>query len=526
MLSSPRPLRQAKRFSSRLIGNGVYKNLYLEPTTRFLHHPSKAATTTGLFSISGLVNPSDFLKLTKIAILKSDELRASLPSSINNKSQAVDVLYQLDEISKTVCNVIDAAELCRSAHASTQWRVVANVAFGELQDYIGTLNTDKTLYNALANVHQHFYEELTEEEQRFCTLLKQEFEIDGIHLPESERQKVKELHNHVTNLESLFMSNITNSHKQFMVDAEAVESVLPRHVLEANGANYHSDQVQLTANSPITASIQSFANNPSLRRTVYMESMTSVTENTDVLDSLIQVRQELAQALSYQSYSHRFLQDKMAQTPQNVHKFLQDVQKQIAPDYKRDMELLQNAKCQVEGSTERVEPWDVKFYMKLLKAQMGGADPNELADYLSLPNCLNAMQLLVQELFGIKMQEQEMDEHERWDTADDNSAPVNKDEQIRKFVFWEEEAGRELGTMYLDLHPRAGKYTHAAHFTVRCGCVVNGPNSDYQLPIVALVCNMNSGQASFSSHQEVETLFHEFGESYFILVFETLFSLF
>ena len=69
----------------------------------------------GLFSIKGLVYPSDFQRLTKQAIQESDGLRDSIPSSINSKSHARDVLYQLDQISRTVCNVIDAAELCRSA---------------------------------------------------------------------------------------------------------------------------------------------------------------------------------------------------------------------------------------------------------------------------------------------------------------------------------------------------------------------------------------------------------------------------
>lgn len=494
---------------------------------RFLQSSTTASSATGLFSIAGLQNPPDFLRLTKEAIDTSDGLRASLPSKIESKSQAVDVLYQLDEISKTVCNVIDAAELCRSAHASSVWRESANTAFMELQDYIGTLNTDKSLYDSLAHVHQHFYNDLTEEQQRFCTLLKQEFEIDGIHLPDEERQKVKELHHHVTTLETLFATNITNARNDFLVDSEPVESVIPRHVLEANGAVYdakHPSKVQLTADSPITHSITSFANDADLRKQVHLESMNSCPENIDVLEALINVRQELAHGLGYDSYSHRFLQDKMAQTPENVDQFLREVGRQIAPGYKKEMELISRAKQSVQGGSATVEPWDVKFYVKLLKAQLGGVDPHELAEYLSLSNCLNAMQLLVQKLFGIKMEEQQLQPSERWDVDTQANGTVSSKEQIRKFIFYEEDTGRDLGTMYLDLHPRTGKYTHAAHFTVRCGCVVNGSTSDYQLPIVALVCNMSAGEASFSSHQEVETLFHEFGHALHSLLSRTSFQ--
>lgn len=495
------------------------------------NHNNTSQAAVGLFSISGLDNPSDFQKLTKEAIHASDDLRTSLPATIGSKSQAVNVLYQLDQISKTVCNVIDAAELCRSAHTSAAWRESANSAFMELQDYIGTLNTDKKLYDSLAYVYDNYYKDLTEEEQRFCILLKQEFEIDGIHLPEEQRQNIKQLHNHVTNLETMFASNITNSNKTFWVDSGSVESVIPRRVLEMYGAVYDENnnpsQVQLTADSPITHSVTNFSTNPNLRKEVYMESQNCCPENIDVLNSLVDARQNLAHALGFPSYSHRFLQDKMAKTPENVFQFLQDVQSQVKTGYQKEMELLSHAKQKIEGvgSSNNIEPWDVKFYVKLLRAQMGGVDPHELANYLSLPNCLNAMQLLVHRLFGIEMKERELHPGERWDVDMDNQANnISKEEEIRKFVFFEQDSGRELGTMYLDLHPRAGKYTHAAHFTVRCGCVVNGPGSDYQLPIVALVCNMNSGQASFSSHQEVETLFHEFGHAMHSLLSRTNFQ--
>jgi len=492
----------------------------------------------GLFSIPGLIYPNDFQRLTKQAIQESDSLRSSIPGSIESQNQARDALYQLDQISRTVCNVIDAAELCRSAHADPQWRDAANTAFFELQDYIATLNTDQRLYNALAMVEDGYFADLSEEERRFCLLLKREFELDGIHLPDQEREGVKQLHNTVTTLETLFANNITNSRKEFWVDADLVEAVIPKHVLEANGAVYgnsssdgntaeQQQQVQLTAASPISHSITSFASSGALRKEVYIETMTSCPENLDVLDAMIDARHQLARTLNFESYSHRFLQDKMAQSPSAVFEFLQDLQGRIQPAYQKEMGMLSHAKHQVEGNSV-IEPWDVKFYVKLLKAQ-GGVDPNALAPYLSLSNCLKAMKLLTKTLFGIHMEEMDLEDAERWDIIRDgnnnnHAVPSNKEEQIRKFVVSEEDTGRELGTMYLDLHPRPGKYTHAAHFTVRCGCLENGPDSDYQKPIVALVCNMNTGQASFSSHQEVETFLHEFGHALHSLLSRTNFQ--
>jgi mitochondrial intermediate peptidase len=497
----------------------------------------------GLFSIRGLLFPSDFQRLTRQAIQDSNVLRGQIPEDPDNAivtpNQAVEMLHTLDRISQIVCNVIDAAELCRSTHVSPKWRQAADQAFGTLQDYILTLNTDIALYNALATIELKFYSQLTEEEQRFCFLLKREFELDGIHLPHQQRQEVKEVHSQVTTLETLYMRNITHSVKQFAVDAALIESVIPRHVLQEHGAVYNHDdtdstKVHLTADTPITHSITSFSPSPNLRRQVYLECMTSCFENMDCLRALQDARHRLAVSLGFPSYAHRFLQDKMAQSPHNVSQFLQDLHQRIQPFYKLDMELLLRAKQQVEGSSspQQIEPWDIKFYTKFIKSQQG-LDPTELTPYLSLKNTLEATQTLVQTLFGIQMRSMELKEAERWDvdhTLNEHLSQRDIQQNIRKFVFTDEITGQELGTMYLDLHPRPGKYTHAAHFTVRCGCLLTnqngGPNDavEYQKPIVALVCNMNTGQASFSSHQEVETFLHEFGHALHSLLSRTKFQ--
>ena len=474
----------------------------------------------GLFTIPGLLHPSDFVRLASVAIEESDRLRATLSpeTEIHTTSQARSVLYELDKISKTVCNVIDASELCRNVHASSEWRDEAQRAFTILQEYIGTLNGDESLYACLVNVvNSSGFMDLSEEEQRFATLLKFEFELEGIHLPTETKTQAQQLQAHVVQLETMFIKNITNIDNEFSVDRSSVEQLIPRHTLKAHGAKYpagdEGSQIHLSASSPISHSITSFAPNPNLRKDVYKETATSCPENLDVLNNLQTVRHELSNLLGFPSYSHRFLQDKMAKTPDNVYQFLQQLQRHIQPAFQKDMELISYVKSQVEGTSNAiVEPWDLKYYVKLLKAQKG-IDPSQLTPYLSLQNCIDGMKFLVKQLFEIDMSEEKLCDSERWDG--DGGA----EERIRKFVFRNAE-GESLGTMYLDPYPRQGKYTHAAHFTVRCGCVIDGPDSEYQQPIVALVCN----SSNFSTHQEVETLWHEFGHALHSLLSRTKFQ--
>ena len=182
-----------------------------------------------------------------------------------------------------------------------------------------------------------------------------------------------------------------------------------------------------------------------------------------------------------------------------------------------------------------VEPWDTSFYTGLLTARDGDL-ASAVAQHLSLPAALNAMQVLVDRLFGIAMSEQPMAEAERWDIVPlsgvhgKTSPPPSEQQRLRKFSFVDAE-GRPLGTMFLDLHPRPDKYGHAAHFTVRCGCALNydgstaadGGDVEYQKPIVALVCNLASTGDGLS-HSELETLLHEFGHALHSLLSRTKFQ--
>jgi len=137
------------------------------------------------------------MKTAAAAMSECDSLRESLHSvvRVTTKHEAAAILYQLDEISRGICNVIDAAELCRSVHAEEDWREAADRAFGLLSDYIAQLNADTRLYQALLCVTSQtsLFNELTTEEQRFAYLLQSEFERDGIHLPDAQREQVRQI---------------------------------------------------------------------------------------------------------------------------------------------------------------------------------------------------------------------------------------------------------------------------------------------------------------------------------------------
>ena len=468
-----------------------------------------------------------------------DSLASSFDSTPQpqTRHQAMEILFRLDEISRVVCNVIDAAELCRNSHVDEAWRIAANQAFTVLSDYIARLNANVSLYKALRSVtdSKDLFQQLADAEQRFALLLQTEFERDGIHLSQERRNEVRGIQGSIVELEGQFHRNLVEYHRTFGALRSDVEAVIPSHVLQqvfGTPLGESDSTIELPSEQQILQTLQKHSPSPSLRKQVHTEYCTGVPENLDVLQELRIERHKLAQVLGFESYAERVLADnKMARSTADVAQFLNSTAKHNKPLFDQEMDLLSRAKQQLEGNGD-VEAWDVSYLQGLLKQQLG-FHSGELAQYLTLARCLESIEVLCKSLFGIVMVEEEILPDDRWD-----GTKGDEDGRVRRFSFHEESTGQPLGTMYLDLHPRQGKYGHAAHFTVRCGCVVDGSsissgnqNEDgltYQLPVVALVCNLSSGGTlegpGVLTHSEVETLFHEMGHALHSLLSKTKFQ--
>lgn len=505
-----------------------------------------------LFSLPGLSHPSDFAQLANAAIRECNSIRQELASALNEEDDGVNTnqvqkakqtLHLLDDISNVVCTVIDAAELCRSTHASPQWRRGASDAFGILSEYIGSLNADERLYRSLRKfvfndgdkdtttlISSGIIDKMPPEYQRMAYAMRKEFERDGIHLEYTQREEARELNNVIVGLESLFSNNITEKTKYYNVEEEMaaeVEKVIPRHVLgqlvRRDDPSSDGKSMTLSSDNLLTNTLLAHSPSAQLRKEVYMESNTAIPENLPVLDALIQQRHNHSTLLGYESYAHRVLSDRMVEHPQNVVKFLDEMGKRSRGMFEKDMELMMKAKHYVEGDSQ-IQAWDVPFYSNFIKAQRqhqrsqeeGGDSNDSTQGYFTVENSIDGMKDLVEDLFGIEMKEVEIPIEERWDIdTTSNAQPQPADSAgLRKFEFHHEHDGA-LGSMYFDLHPRDGKFVHAAHFTIRCGRNREEDiGSDRQLPIVALVCNLSpssSDSDALLSHSEVETLMHEFG---------------
>ena len=522
--------------------SSAHRERYASTRSLSLSAVSTTIDSPTLFSLPGLSHPSDFAQLANKAIRECNSIRQELAHALNEGDDSDKVqkakrtLHLLDDISNVVCTVIDAAELCRSVHANPLWRNGASDAFGILSEYIGSLNADERLYRSLrtfvfndgekggtTNGSSGIIEQLPPEYQRMAYAMRKEFERDGIHLEYTQREEARELNNVIVGLESLFSNNITEKTKYYRVGEEVaaeVEKVIPRQVLGqlVRRDDLPSDgSMTLSSDNLLTNTLLAHSPSSQLRKEVYMESNTAIPENLNVLDALIQQRHIHSTLLGYKSYAHRVLSDRMVENPRNVVTFLDEMGKRSRGMFEKEMELMTRAKQYVEGDNQ-IQAWDVPFYSNFIKSQRqyqrsqdeGDDSDDSTHGFFTVENSINGMKTLVSDLFGIEMKEVEIPIEERWDIdiTRNDQAQLVECAGLRKFEFHHEHDGA-LGSMYFDLHPRDGKFVHAAHFTIRCGRNREDDGSDRQLPIVALVCNLSPSSFdsdALLSHSEVGKL--------------------
>lgn len=229
-------------------------------------------------------------------------------------------------------------------------------------------------------------------------------------------------------------------------------------------------------------------------------------KNVDRLERMIALRAEKARLLEYATFADYRVETRMAQSAENVAAFYADLQPKLRRKALADLEEFNAAKREHTGDADAtLDAWDFSFYRNWLLREKYAVDTQLVRQYFSLDSVTEGMFGVYQDLFGIRFTE-------ITDDARAAGTPVIWHEDVR--LFQVHDAGTEelLGEFYIDLHPRPGKYSHAAQFPLLIR--KRWRDGSLTLPRVALVCNFTKPTAtepSLLSHGEVETYFHEFG---------------
>jgi oligopeptidase A len=342
-----------------------------------------------------------------------------------------------------------------------------------------------------------------------------DFRLGGAELPEEKKARFADIQEQHAAVSTRFSENVldaTNDYK-LAVDDEADLAGLPDDVKQAARAAAEKDGkagFQFTLHFPSYFPILQFADKRSLRETIYRASATKASEmgtvfselekwdNTSNIATLLKLRDEEAKLLDYRNFAEVSLVPKMAQSPEHVIEFLEDLARRARPYAEKDLAELR-AFAKAELGIDQLEAWDLAYASEKLREQRYAFSAQEVKEYFPEPKVIDGLFRLVQSLFSVAI-------------APDSAPVWHPDVRFYRI----ERDGKLVGQFYLDLYARSGKGGGAWMDDARGRRLETG--GTLQTPVAYLTCNftppaMVDGvlQPSLFTHDEVTTLFHEFG---------------
>ncbi|KAJ2851908.1 Mitochondrial intermediate peptidase [Coemansia brasiliensis] len=476
---------------------------------------------TGLLMEERFASPQKFRQAGQDAQRTAE----SLVQRVMAGGPAAQTVKLLDQLSDTLCRVMDVAELVRQVHPDARWQEAAEAVYGDLLTYMNGLNTHVQLYKQLvAALDGPDARSLSVAARAAALSFRRDFERSGIHLPPTAHARFVTLSSRIHDWARAFVrSSPEPARVSVPIDSlRTLSAQATAALLQAHPVRRRSDGVAVIEIAPddYTAhAILRDCTDPDVRAAVYSAWQRGAPTAEHALENMLQDRRELARLVGFDSFAHMALDDKMARAPAHVDGFLQTLATQARPRWDAAAQMLLKARQSAQPDLQGpLRPWDRDFWVARC-AEPVGALPS-LADYFSLGRVVLGLSRVFSRLFGVTLRAVEPQPGEVWHA------------DVRKLNVVDEE-GRVLGVVYCDVFARSSKaHVGAAHFTARCArrvdndvCVESTPSGPtvverdgmrLQLPVVVLICNFAppaSGAPPLLGWADVETIFHEMGHA-------------
>lgn len=490
---------------------------------------------TGLFKNPYLTSPEGLRKFSRQSLnqaygLLEDMKNNETPQSLQN------YILKLDQLSDTLCRVIDLCEFIRSSHPDCHFVEAAQGCHEEMFEFMNVLNTDVDLCDKLKLVLNtpEILAKLSAEEVKVGRILLEDFEKSGIYMNPEIREQFIALSQEISLVGQEFISNTDYVQTNYVkVSRQSMDkSGLNKLILGQLEKDFKGESYKVPTHGYIAYSVLKACPDEKIRQQLWTAMHSCVDKQVIRLNQLIRLRAVLAFLMGKQSYAEYQLEGKMAKTPEQVKDFITSLVKATEPKAAKELKFISDLKCKelnippvdtANGANlEVVRPWDRDYYHNLYSMQQRQTqtDEQQIPFYFTLGNVMKGLSDLFQKIYGIRLKPAIAETGETWSPEVRRLNVVSEDEGI-------------IGVVYCDLFERAGKTSNPSHFTVCCSrqiypqendlsTIQTGTNSDgtkFQLPVISLVCNFASSVVSFGQSlcllhiSEIETLFHEMGHA-------------
>lgn len=398
-----------------------------------------------------------------------------------------------------------------SVKNSPELRAAYEQALPLLSEYGTWVGQHEGLYQAYRSLKEGAaFETLSVPQRKAVDNALRDFELSGIGLSADKQQRYGEIVARLSELGSTYSNNVLDATMGWskLITDEAELSGLPESALaqaQAMAQAKEQDGWLLTLDMPSYLPVLTYADNRALREEMYRAFATRASDqgpnagkwdNSEVMAETLALRHELAQLLGFDTYADKSLATKMAESPAQVIGFLSDLAKRARPQAEQELAQLRAFAKQHYGVDE-LEAWDITYYGEKQKQHLFSISDEQLRPYFPEQRVVEGLFEVVKRIYGITAKERK--DVETWHP------------DVRFFDLFD--ANGELrGSFYLDLYARENKRGGA--WMDDCVGSLRKADGTLQKPVAYLTCNFNrplGDQPALFTHNEVTTLFHEFG---------------
>jgi oligopeptidase A len=393
---------------------------------------------------------------------------------------------------------------------SEELRQAYNACLPKLSEFSTELGQNEMLYQAYKAIAEGAeYQKLDTAQKKVIDNAVRDFRLSGVELDQQQRDEFKKLSQQMTERTAKFEENLldaTHAWRKLITD-ESLLSGLPPSTIEMaeQMAKREGEEGWLfTLDFPSYMPVMSYADNRELREEMYTAFATKASDqgpnagkwdNTEVMLDILNLRHQLANLLGFANHAERSLATKMAQSPQQVLDFLQDLAKRSKPIAEQEYAELR-AFAKSTADQDQLEAWDVTYFAEKLRQQRYSISQEELKPYFPEDKVVNGLFAVVNRLYGLDIRERK--DVDVW----------HKDVRFFEIVA---EDGNVRAQFYLDLyarqHKRGGAWMDECKARRRTA-------EGIEIPVAFLTCNFSEpvgDKPALFTHDEVTTLFHEFG---------------
>ena len=402
-------------------------------------------------------------------------------------TEALEVLRAWDRATGHLGNVAAMGSLFGNVHPDPAVRELGDSLEQEADRISTEWSLDRRLYEVFAALDPAGLDELA---ARLLAKVQKDFRRSGVDKDDATRERITAIRERLTEVDQEFSKVVRDDVRSIRVEPERLAG-LPEDWLAAHPAD-EDGLVTVTTDYPDAIPTRMFARDQSTRReiqTAFVQRGWPTTE--PLLTELFALRHELATLVGYPDWPSYDADVKMIGKGEAIPAFIDKIAEAAHKPMQRDLETLLERYRRDFPDADVVEAYDYFHYAELVRQERYSVDSQKVRTYFAFPKVREGLLTVTGRLFGL-----------RYEPVAD--ATVWHPDVYVYDVFWADTArgAESQGRIYLDLHPREGKYKHAAQFTL-----TDGVRGD-RLPEGVLVCNFSRG---LMEHDHVVTLFHEFG---------------